>query len=384
MRSEEISSTPPALVQQHVNKVAYEDPSDRRPSPDDAPVSRTDYPDASHTNRRPPFFRSGAREIHTKNDTRVFDVCGQYVCATGFFSRAWDVVSGELVMNLSHGESTKGVSIAFKPGRTLDEEGKSVWIGTNTGELLEVDISTQSVVASRSSPSRREIIKIYRHKRELWTLDDEGRLLVWPPDESGCPNFQHSYSNPYDRVARGHTFSMIVGDTLWYATGKEVRIYQPNANDSSFQVLKTPLGKNHSGDVSCGTATRDLSRVYLGHADGKLTIYSTRDYSHLGTVNVSLYKISALAVVGDYLWAGYKTGMIYVYDTTTNPWTVKKDWLAHDQGVCGLIPDPSGIWTINRFQVLSLGVDNYIRPWDGMLEDDWLGMLTRPFDLTTF
>lgn len=277
-------------------------------------------------------------------------------------------------MSLSHGESLKGLSIAFKPGRTLDDEGRCVWVGTNTGEILEVDITTETIVSSRSSPSRREIIKIYRYKKELWTLDDEGRLLLWPPDELGAPNLQYSYSNPYDKVAKGHTFSMIVGDILWYATGKEVRLYQPNTNDSTFQVLKSPLGKNHSGDVTCGTATKDEDRVYLGHADGKVTIYSTTNYTCLGTVNVSLYKISSLATVGSYVWAGFKTGMIYVYDTTTNPWTVQKDWLAHDNGVVGMILDPSAIWTVNRLQLISLGVDNYIRVWDGMLEDDWLGM----------
>ncbi|KAL1959910.1 hypothetical protein VTO42DRAFT_578 [Malbranchea cinnamomea] len=375
-RPAEMLSTSPGAVQRHMTKLAQEEATSQQQEPlriEDAPVSRMDYPDASHSNRRPPLLKTGARAIHLKHDTRVYDVCGQYVCTTGFFTRAWNLVTGEQILSLSHGETLKGVSVAFKPGRTLDDEGKYIWIGTNTGELMEVDITTNAVVTSRFSPSRREIIKIYRHQKELWTLDDEGRLLLWPPDESGAPNLQYSYSNPYDRVAKGHTFSMVVGDVLWYATGKELRLYRPNMNDSNFQVLKTPLVKNHSGDITCGTSTtKEGGRVYLGHADGKVTIYSTTDFTCVGQINVSLYKISALAMVGDYIWAGYKTGMIYIYDTSTNPWTVKKDWLAHDNGVCGLIFDPSGIWTINRLQVVSLGVDSYIRIWDGMLEDDWL------------
>jgi hypothetical protein len=120
-------------------------------------------------------------------------------------------------------------------------------------------------------------------------------------------------------------------------------------------------------------STKHGGLVYLGHADGKVTIYSATDYSCLGIVNVSVYKINSLAMVGDYLWAAYKTGMIYVYDTSTTPWTVKKDWLAHQHPVCGLLLDPSSIWTVNRLQVVSLGTDNYIHLWDGMLEDDWLG-----------
>ncbi|KAK2749535.1 hypothetical protein FQN55_003232 [Onygenales sp. PD_40] len=372
MLSVESLSSSPAPSQRH-GRSARAESDEPDLSFDEAPVPRTDYPDFSNTNRRPPCFRSGARKIHTKHDTRVFDVCGNYACTTGYFTRVWDLVSGEQILGLNHGETVKGLSIAFKPGNTMNDEGKLLWLGTNAGEIHEVDIQTQSIVSTRNSPSRREIIKIYRHKKELWTLDDDGKLLLWPPDESGAPNLQYSYSHPYDRVAKGHTFSMVVGDHLWHATGKEVRIYNPNSKDASFQVLKGPLGKSNAGEVTSGTTSpKDGGLVYLGHADGKVTIYSSKDYTCLATLNVSVYKINCLAMVGDYLWAGYKTGMIYVYDTSTTPWTVKKDWQAHDHAVCGLVLDSSSIWTVNRLQVVSLGVDNYIRLWDAMLEDDWL------------
>lgn len=378
-RSTDSSYGSPASGQRPIGR-AFRDESDESSEqqlpPEEAPLSRTDYPDFTHTNRRAPSFRTGARAVHTKHDTRVFDVCGQYACTTGFFTRVWDLTTGEQIMSLNHGENLKGSSVAFKPGHNLNDEGNLLWLGTNIGEIHEIDISTQSIVSSRSTPSRREIIKIYRHKKELWTVDDAGELLLWPPDESGTPNIQYSYSLPYDRVAKGHTFSMVVGDLLWHATGKEVRIYRPNTKDTTFQVLRTPLGAKHSGEVTSGTVTsKQGGRVYLGHADGKVTIYSTKDFSYLGTVNVSLYKINCLAVVGDYLWAGYKTGMIYVYDTTTSPWMVKKDWHAHEHAVCGLMLDPTALWTVNKLQVVTLGADNYIRIWDGMLEDDWLGSL---------
>lgn len=278
-------------------------------------------------------------------------------------------------MSLSHGETVKSLSLAFKPGIGLEDEGQKIWIGTNSGELHEIDVHTGSVVASRSYPSRREVIKILRHKKEIWTIDDEGRLLVWPPDESGVPNLQYSYHNPYDRVAKGHSFSMVVGDTLWLATGKEVHVYRPDArDDTSFRVLKKPLGSHHTGEVTSGAySSQGDGRVYLGHADGKVTVYSASNYACLNVVSVSVYKINCLGLVGDNLWAAYKTGMIYVYDTTTNPWTVLKDWRAHDSPVSGFLLDTSSVWTMNRLQVTSLGTDNCIRLWDGMLEDDWLG-----------
>ncbi|KAJ5146527.1 uncharacterized protein N7515_001091 [Penicillium bovifimosum] len=337
-------------------------------------ILRTDYPDASKANRRPPRLKTGPREIQTKYDTRLLAVCGKYVCTTGYLTRVWDLTTGEQVMSLGHGETVKSLSLAFKPGQSLEDEGKRIWLGTSAGDLHELDILSQSIVASRSYPSRREVIQILRHEKEMWTLDDEGRLLVWLPDETGTPNLQYSYHSASERVARGHTFSMVVGDKLWLATGKDVHIYRPTARDDvSFKVLKRPLGLQHSGDVTSGSyTTRDGGRVYLGHADGKVTIYSSTDYSCLAVVNVSVYKINCLGFVGDYLWAAYKTGMIYVYDVSTNPWTVKKDWRAHDSPVSTFVLDTSSVWTMNRLSVTSLGTDNCIRLWDGMLEDDWL------------
>ncbi|KAJ5349391.1 hypothetical protein N7541_007118 [Penicillium brevicompactum] len=337
-------------------------------------ISRTDYPDASKANRRPPFLKSGPQEISTKYDTRLLAVCGKYVCTTGYLTKVWDLTTGEQVMSLSHGETVKSLSLAFKPGKGLEDEGNRIWLGTSAGDIHEVDIPSQSIVATRSYPSRREVIQILRHGKEMWTFDDEGRLLIWLPDETGTPNLQYSYHSAQERVSRGHTFSMVVGDKLWLAAGKDVYVYRPNAReDTSFKVFKRPLGLQHSGDVTSGTySTRDGGRVYLGHADGKVTVYSATDFSCVAVVNVSVYKINCLGFVGDYLWAGYKTGMIYVYDVTTNPWTVKKDWRAHESPVSDFVLDTSSVWTMNRLQVTSLGTDNCIRLWDGMLEDDWL------------
>ena len=124
-----------------------------------------------------------------------------------------------------------------------------------------------------------------------------------------------------------------------------MHVYRPNARDDvSFKVLSRPLGSQHTGDVTSGAyTTQDGGRVYLGHADGKVTVYSAHDFACLSVVNVSVYKINCLGIVGDYLWAAYKTGMIYVYDTATNPWTVKKDWRAHDSPVSGFLLDSSSV-----------------------------------------
>ena len=365
-------------------KEFFEDSDEADENEEDPPVAISEYPDSSQANRRPPHFHQGAQEIPTKFDSRVFDICGQYVCTTGYVTRVWDLSRGGQIFSLSHGETVKMLSAAFKPGQSLEEEGNRLWIGSNIGELHEIDIPTQAIVATSPVHNRREVIRILRHKKDLWTLDDDGKLFVWRAEEFRMPSLK--YSRPSHRVPKGHTFSMTVQDKLWYATGREIRVFRPG-DDISFSVLPKPLSQSGTGDVTSGAySSRQGNRVYLGHADGKVSLYSTGEYVCIGVVKASDYKINAMSFVGDNLWAAYKTGKIYVYDTSSTPWKVKKDWRAHDGPAASMLLDPNGIWTLSRLQVASLGHDNCIRLWDGMLEDDWLesAMQSRDVKYCTF
>lgn len=334
----------------------------------------TDYPDPRSTNRRAPRHRDGQMKIDMRYDARVFDVCGEHVCAGGVVTRVWRIGDGEQVFSAAHGEGIKILSISFKPAVSAEEEGQRIWLGNNFGELIEVDIPSHSTVGSKmQAHARHEVIKIYRHLRELWTLDDTGSLLVWPPDSTGVPNLD---SRPITfRVPKGHSFSMVVDDELWHATGKDLRIFMPSS-ESQFQILQRPIIQDGAGEITCGAVlSGQPDRVYIGHNDGKISIYAKLDYACLGMVSVNGYKINTMVGSGDYLWAGYNTGMIYVYDTTQSPWIVKKDWRAHSNPVLSLVNDAASFWTSNRSQVVSLGADNVLQIWDGMLEEDWLGEL---------
>ncbi|MCJ1246850.1 hypothetical protein MMC30_004059 [Trapelia coarctata] len=339
-----------------------------------ASVSSAAYPDGSQSNRRAPWMQSGTPIIDTTYDTRLFDVCSRYVCATGYLTKAWDLKTGKMIMDLGHGErDIKITAIAFKPGTSSDEEGARVWLGSNYGDIQEVDLSSQSVIQVKpQAHDRREIVKIYRHQNSMWSLDEGGKLLVWLADDQGLPNLQN-VPLPY-KVSKGHSFSIVIGDKLWLATGKEIRIYKPGAlGDAGFFVIMQPLSQTNAGEITSGAViSNQLQRVYFGHTDGKVSMYSTTDYNCLAVVNVSVYKINTLAGAGFYLWAGYNTGMIYVYDTRTQPWQVKKDWVAHTGPVLNILTDHSSVWKLGYLQVASIGVDNSIKIWDGVLEDDWL------------
>ncbi|WPH03772.1 Hypothetical protein R9X50_00665500 [Acrodontium crateriforme] len=344
-------------------------------------TSLSEFPDASQASRRPPRYPRRPFLIPTDYETKLLAVCGEYVCTSGYITKVWTLRTGELLMNMVHGEGVKVTSLAFKPMPRPEDEGKRIWLGTNSGEILEVDVPSQSVVKSKSGAHlRREIIRMFRHASELWTLDDSGELCVWKPDQKGLPTLDSS-CNTF-RVPRGHTSSLVCGKYLWIATGKDIRVFLPSArSDAEFQVLRHPLSQPGIGDVTAAaTLSSNPELVYFGHSDGKVSIYNQHDYSCIGVVNISLYRISTLLGVGEYLWAGYSTGMAYIYDTSRTPWRVKKDWQAHEKQISSIVADPSALWKLDRLQVISLGTDNTIRLWDGYLEDDWLEIRMQNYD----
>ncbi|KAH7318181.1 Endonuclease/exonuclease/phosphatase [Stachybotrys elegans] len=334
----------------------------------------TAYPDDSMINRRPPFIKKGCYEIQTKYEPRIFDVCGELVCTSGNLTRLWNIVDGELLMSLSHTEGVKATAIAFKPAADPANEGTKIWIGTNLGEILEVDVGTHTITPSKGIVHGRcEVVRMHRHFNELWTLDEMGNLLVWGPDKDYVPSLNNGPSQSF-KAPKGHTFSLVVGDQLWYATGKELRILAPTPDASTpFQVLLRPLIVEGAGEITAGTQlSSQPNKVFLGHADGKVSVHSAEDFSCQTVINVSSWKINTLSGVGQHIWAGYTNGSICVYDVAEAPWTLKKEWRAHDNPVLKIAADNASAFRLDRCQVVSLGADNKIKPWDGLLEEDWL------------
>ncbi|KAI9747963.1 MAG: hypothetical protein M1815_003720 [Lichina confinis] len=347
----------------------------------------SDHPDASRANRRRPFFRQGLHEISTKHETRLVALCGEYVCSTGHVTKIWDIRDGNLVMTLPHQEPVRITSVAFRSSRNPEDVGRWLWLGTNHGEIQEIDVLKQEVAYVKSSAHpRREVVTIHPRAEEMWTLDDEGKLHLWPPDETGSPSLRSGHYG--FRVPKGHSFSLVVVDELWVATGKDIRVFRPSSDQGAhFDVLAKPLSQATAGDITSGAVLGPRSEeVYFGHTDGKVSIYARQGYRCLNIVSVSLYKISSLAGVGYHLWAGFNTGMVYVYDTRTDPWTVKKDWRGHESPVTDIVVDRTHVPRLDPLRVVSLGIDSFVRLWDGLLQEDWLEseMHSRHADYCTF
>ncbi|KAG5982874.1 hypothetical protein E4U55_001205 [Claviceps digitariae] len=335
----------------------------------------TAFPDNANVNRRPPYVKKGCHEVQTKYDAKIIDVCGELVCTSGQLTRVWDIVDGEQLMSLSHTEGVRATSVAFKPAADPEHEGSFLWIGTNLGELMEVETATQRITEVRTGVhGKAEVTNIYRHYNELWSLDEGGSLILWMPGSDGVPSLSSQPIIQASRIPRGHTFSLVVGDELWHATGKLIRVFEPSADGiKPCQVLVRPLSADGCGDVSAGTTLSSApGTVFFGHVDGKVSMFSRSDYTCQKILNVSSWKINGLCGVGNKIWAAYNTGKICVYDTAQEPWIIKKEWQAHEQSVLKMKADCSGAYRMERLQIISLGADGKLKIWDGMLQDNWL------------
>ena len=336
----------------------------------------SDYPSMSDVSRSFPYCPAGSTSIDIGHDARLIDICNRNVCTTGHITRVWDVYTGEMLLSIGHNErDTKVTALAFKPGAKSSDEGSQLWLGTNHGEIHEIDVVSQQIQYTKSTAhDRREVAAIHRHQNAMWTLDDGGNLCVWPGDEKGLPSLQ--VSPKVHRVQKGHTCSIVIQDYLWLASGKEIGIFRPGAGDSpGFKMLEMPLCQSHIGIITSSSVVSDQTDlVYFGHSDGKVSVYSIVDYTCLSIVSISVYKINSLVGAGSFLWAAFSIGLIFVYDTRSKPWKTKKCWLGHDgSSINSLALDRSSIWKFGTLRLVSNGSDNVIRFWDGILQDDWFG-----------
>lgn len=338
---------------------------------DDGP---SDYPDPSHVNRRPPKYPQRPWEFGLGYDTRLMTVCGEYLCSGGFLTRLWNIKTGESLTSIKHAEGVKVTAMAWKPMKDVTEEGNRLWLGTNMGDIWELDIPSRQIVHQKpGAHARGEVVNIFRHGSDLWSLDNDGTLKHWRPSSRDGVASLDAPTVSY-HIPRGQSVSIVIGNSLWLASGKAIRVFNLLAkSEQDFNTLQRPLSQEGAGDITCAAKLSSQPNVvYFAHSDGKISVYDQRDYSLVGLFSVSVYKIYTMTGVGNLLWAGYSTGMIHVYDTSTTPWTVRKTWRAHADPVCEIVADPSSIWKLDRYQVVSLGMDQIIRIWDGMLEHDWI------------
>ena len=137
------------------------------------------------------------------------------------------------------------------------------------------------------------------------------------------------------------------------------------------------------GTVTSGTILPSQpSHIYLGHEGGFVSIWSTATDDDVPmceeVVRISNSDVLCLAGINDRLWVGGRNGTIAAYSVESRPWVMTNNWVAHWNSQSPLplqkiAVDPYSIDKLGRLCVYSVGRDDNVKCWDGLLGEDWQG-----------
>jgi len=283
--------------------------------------------------------------------------------------------------------SRKPTSLAFRNSRAHGEEATLLWVGTKDGHLFEVDVLSAALVSSKMAAHAQAVTHIFSAGHMMVTMDDNGKALIFVPDDSQDFVLSSAQARVV-RVADKQDFVKLIAGRLWTSAresssgtttssrGPIVRVYDILTLGSSGRSL---LPTEHVGTVTCGTMLpSNPGYVYLGHEGGTITIW-TLEGGHgapecIDVVKVSMSDILCLAGVNDRLWSASRAGHISAYDTSQKPWVTTNSWVAHkDVPVTHLSVDPRSISLVGKLCAVSVGRDEKMRFWDGLLAVSWIG-----------
>lgn len=359
--------------------------------------TRIDLPDSSRSSRKPPYadFYPHSETLISVPHNGVFAVAGSVVA----------VVSSHVVklFNLAISESPlyaldlkdispdhrsrKPTSLAFRNSRAHGEKIALLWIGTKDGHVFEVDLRSAVLVSSKMAAHAQAVTHIFSTGHTMVTMDDNGKALVFTPDDSQDFILSSAQARVV-RVADKQDFVKLIAGRLWTSAresssgtttssrGPIVRVYDVFTLGSSGRSL---LPTEHVGTVTCGTMLpSNPGYVYLGHEGGTVTIWTLEGAQGapecVDVVKVSTSDILCLAGVNDRLWGGSRAGHISAYDTSQKPWVMTNSWVAHkDVPVTHLSVDPWSITSVGKLCAVSVGRDEKMRFWDGLLAVSWIG-----------
>ncbi|KAF8994330.1 Endonuclease/exonuclease/phosphatase [Cyathus striatus] len=217
----------------------------------------------------------------------------------------------------------------------------------------------------------------------MLTLDESGKTLIFSPSEESAGGLVNTLPR-VTRTTEKQDFARLLGGKLWTAARGEssshgghkipiIRVFDPFNPASTGRSL---IPTEHVGAVTSGTILPSHpGHVYLGHEEGFISIWSLEESDHprcIEVVKVSLSDVLCLEGVNDRLWAGGRNGMIAAYDVQCKPWVVRNCWTAHPGlPVVRLVVDYLGVEK-GRLCVVSVGRDEAVRFWDGLLGLDWI------------
>ena len=355
-------------------------------------------PDNSTSSRRPPqlAFRDGFSEscIHVHPQTGCVALSGTYVVVGhGHHIKIFDLAKSEVpLLNLDTkdigAKDSKVTCMEFRPSSCQEDRGYLLWVGTKEGHIFELDIRTGFIRGIKHSAHLYHVVHLFRYSRSMVTLDESGKALIFSPDVSNQEDISLAHTVPrVVRTTEKQDFVKMLDGKLWTAARADhhsasthklpiIRVYDLFNSASTGRSL---LPTEHVGPVTSATMLPSQpGMVYLGHEEGFISMWelNTEDgYPRcVEVMRVSVSDVLSLEGVSNRLWAGSRNGMISAYDVSQKPWLVTNCWNAHPGvPVMKLMVNHYAITKVGRLCVASIGRDEQLRLWDGLLGWDWVG-----------
>ena len=371
--------------------------SDSSDEEEEESKTRIDLPDSSRSSRKPPcadFYPHSESHISVPHNG-VYAVAGSIVAVVSSHAvKLFDLTVSESSLytldlkdiSPDH-RSRKPTSVSFRNSRAHGEKAALLWIGTKDGHLFEVDVRSATLVSSKIAAHAQAVTHIFSAGHMMVTVDDNGKALIFAPDDSQDFVLSNSQARVI-RVADKQDFVKLIAGRLWTSArepssgtanssrGPIVRVYDVLTSGCSGRSL---LPTEHVGTVTCGTMLpSNPGHVYLGHEGGTVTVWVLEGGQDapecVEVVKVAMSDILCLAGVNDRLWSGSRAGQISTYDTSQKPWVTTNSWVAHkDVPVTHLSVDPWSISLVGKLCAISVGRDEKMRFWDGLLAVSWIG-----------
>ncbi|GEM09551.1 inositolor phosphatidylinositol phosphatase [Rhodotorula toruloides] len=361
---------------------------------DDEAARAQEYPDATFANRRPPVLRQ-RRHVHATNAFSAWTVRSEKVVTAHHRIHLWRPSETKVAADSLEvaGDPQKFVSLEWRSADAARPEdgGRYVWAGTKEGAIWEIDLERMVVSGSRTNAHTGPVVGIYRLGRAMVSVDEAGKVLLWgeSPGNDGRAASLSAVPTQH-RVPDKQNFVALVGDELWTSSGPvtkagapavamrspQIRVFDPAGIKGSFSALSRPLVTPESAGLIGAVTSHAIipeqnHLVYLAHDNGIVSVWERDSYACIKVQRISPYGVTALTGVRKYLWAGFRSGHINVYDVASHTWVVVKSWKASKDPVTRVIVDPSSLWHDGSLQVASASSD-MVCLWDGFLREDWI------------
>lgn len=352
-------------------------------------------PLADRASRRPPLFQSynlSNFKIHVPAHDGLATVSGDIVIvAAPHRLKIYDISQSDSPI---HSLDTKRlcadhriqdfkvsaiefISPSVSPGKSY------VWLGCKEGHLIEVDALVGRISSIKYAAHTGTVSHIFRYRSNMVTVDVHGKALVFSLGSGVGHGSGLVDLNPQVlRIAEKPAFVKMLGKQLWVASHSSDSLGPSTIK--TYNLFSSTFGVGYP--VACDRLTPVLSgtiipsqedRVYLGHVGGFISVFSLSPDGKptlQETIKISASDVLSLEGVNTRLWAGGRNGNIMVFDVDVKPWRVTNCWMAHvNVPVLRLAVDTKSILDLKRLPVYSIGRDEQLRFWDGLLGADWIG-----------